>query len=974
MPQVILKPEADVNLDDSHLADPPQNGDELYERWRAGLIRRHICADGKLDEHIFLVERSNSNLTYRDDYSRRSCSELWTGKDAASSNLNNPILKTWWPLSVQSDNNSESTDSTDIFRITEILGKSFGGGDNPILTGGLALAMFSMESIGGYQHSIRYARMLFNYLESCENVSGFLRRRTGTKIKDASTDEIMGLVLGLSHYHKALSVQTAEAEEKRRVIGLADRIGTLLARHGYYYFPESDNYTEAYPTGDGPNLGYQRAYVFAHPINKSLGEITGKSYAAKWDDDEFRFYFGRSPSDPRRITDWPPPIFSSLAEYFEADSLRGQANVSTWSFFQLILSGVIAGKTITEIINNIVNDFIRVSTFFLTGGIGNIAIDLMDWEVELAPSPEEVKNFNYVMLAESCVLLLELYKDGKAGFTADRATVISNCFKEILSYSGRANNSFFACVASKAKLLSGGQASEFISTLNILMDHNVWQKDLPIGRISLLEHLVTDSDPPTDEEENIKFVHDARDWLDKEMPTWRQALRTANIGFDYNVANPKLLGEARGWEHLDDNRVYATNWNVRRSINGEGPGLNLFLKYFVKNSFRDIKIEACGMDLLFGRILCSHWDLMPFPILSKHVLYATAPYVERQSILKEEYSIGHGSYKLYHDNSNDKYDILKRPKYGRYDERKVSSFQQNKRKFPYELYNGSAGYINFKKYWISLFGGATIGGDGRYNGTKTFNYNNKTKYFVKVSDAFDYRLQFGLTKNTVFFSSWEQPFINPTLNTIDGTYLLRFDNWDESGLPSEIMTSSFNFYRFIGRMRFYGFVRSKDSVGNEYLLVAGDVRNYLRRLHSSTQIVGDRCYFLNPHTGIIHDSASRSQSHIDKIFTHGNSLLLPLNRNYDLKTLTKFELEYMIGNIYDSGIASLNDHGARYNLQRRDDYSLPWKMQNIANQGIEHTPYPRFVKFLATHPKNKENYELRNTRKLNLCSICFPPI
>lgn len=944
-------------LNDDHLVIDPSTGDQLYERWRTGLIKRHICADGKLDENTFIILRDDQAGLVREDFSRRRGMETWTGVNEQESNTGQPIEKIWWPIGMKSKEVRNDEDLLDKIDFKLAMGESFGGGDNPLLSGGWALAVFSMEAEAGFPHSIRYAYMLFNYIASCEASPGFFRRRTGHKIKDASTDELLGIVIGLQFYCKALRT-LGRTSELSAVVGLASRLGKNLERHGYWLLPDSVDYDRYYGQGQTPNLNNQRTYVFAHPIRQALKFITGETYDAKWNEGEFVYYFGYSLYDPRRYILFPPPKFG-FGAYLEAEAVK-KLNVSKWNFFKTFLAGFSGAKTITETLSNI-----------LDGAVGLLDEIGIDTSLDLSPPTlDNVKNFNCVMISEACIMLLELYSDNLGGFSNGRADRIAKTINAIRSLNLRSENSFYAIVNGMALRLQNKQlGDDLIRVISHVENPAKWQHDLPLGRIKLLEYLYTDTDP-TDRDEK-KFVDEARGWLDLEsgIANWKARMQSRSMPFDYNWQ--ERWGDRRCWELLDSNRNYASEWSAQRSVRGEGPDYKKFLTYYFENGCREIKIEACGLDMLFGRALSGHWRLLNFPSLQSYDLWATAPYTEKKGLYNTRYTANHHLLKLIH---NEDARIAARPRFGRYDNRSVKLFQPDRNKFSYRRWTrGVRGFIDFNKYWIGWPNGSVLGGDGRYNGRRVFNYDLNAEYFVDLkTDELDIIQQIGKTRIKVENARWDKAWLNANIIRLGGTLLLRGDKWRGIEIVRHIPSTSFYFYRSLVRKKYYGSMPANWSVGNEFLIYVGKVWPYIRRIYSVDEVDDSRRFILNPHTGVIHDIQTLDREHFSVSMSTGNALLLPIKSDYNIRALDQDELQIIMNNIFSSGSPSTVELGVKagnYELQRRDDYRLPWDIARKANR--THFPYPRMADYISADSLLKRDYEQKNSRAIRLCTICF---
>ena len=123
------------------------SANELYELYRFGLISRHICLNGRLDELTWLRERGTREDA-RLDLNRRQRFERFRRAMDTSAGLAEEMI--WWPVGHHlATPQTVPPNPSDTW-----LPLSLGGGDNALLTGGLALAAFALEAMHGVsQHA-----------------------------------------------------------------------------------------------------------------------------------------------------------------------------------------------------------------------------------------------------------------------------------------------------------------------------------------------------------------------------------------------------------------------------------------------------------------------------------------------------------------------------------------------------------------------------------------------------------------------------------------------------------------------------------------------------------------------------------------------------------------------------------------------------------------------------------------------------
>ncbi|MDH5651303.1 MAG: hypothetical protein OEZ39_05465 [Gammaproteobacteria bacterium] len=164
-------------------------------------------------------------------------------------------------------------------------GVLFGGGENPLLRGGIAMAGFAVEAMSKNDiGSLRYADLIFRYFESSEALlasgekAGFFFRCDHFYMKSktleeigghnfhASTEEILGLVLGVYYFY----IASKDGTQRARIRGLARRLGQNLKENGFLLI------------GPGVNpviqKGFSGIYLYQWAVQQALQRITGERY------------------------------------------------------------------------------------------------------------------------------------------------------------------------------------------------------------------------------------------------------------------------------------------------------------------------------------------------------------------------------------------------------------------------------------------------------------------------------------------------------------------------------------------------------------------------------------------------------------------------------------------------------------------------------------------------------------------------
>lgn len=319
----------------------PDPGSDAYHRYRDGLVKRHIVCSGRYLSELWLKQfeagaDNPSLLRYSRVFTspqiprfvRFSLPILGThtiydgttvrvgpyfialaeGKvtyslpGIGSGELREPQTLHWGSYVIEFHPGQESQTRTYVPWLSE--GRVvYGGGDNPLLRGGIAMATFAVEYlVKKHPSSLRYARRLLWYFERCEvTVAGkktgfFLRcdnyfNVSGELGKHASTDELVGLMLGL--YYLFLAARE-HPDVRKRVEALVNRVGARLRASGYLLIP---------PTEPAElHRGFAATYVFQWAFQQAFQKITGNRFeptAADYDTASARLYAIYQDSDHR---------------------------------------------------------------------------------------------------------------------------------------------------------------------------------------------------------------------------------------------------------------------------------------------------------------------------------------------------------------------------------------------------------------------------------------------------------------------------------------------------------------------------------------------------------------------------------------------------------------------------------------------------------------------------------------------------
>jgi len=168
-----------------------------------------------------------------------------------------------------------------------------GGGENPLLRGGILMASFAVEYlVRGEPSSLAYSRLLLDYFEKSEVVLASGERRTGFFLRcrnaldselefHASGDEIVGLVLGL--YYLYLATEKGHPDTADRVRKIMRRLGENLKSNAYLLIPPSGDILrpgngEMYPLHQEIHKGSSGLFFFQYALEVAFKRVTGYSY------------------------------------------------------------------------------------------------------------------------------------------------------------------------------------------------------------------------------------------------------------------------------------------------------------------------------------------------------------------------------------------------------------------------------------------------------------------------------------------------------------------------------------------------------------------------------------------------------------------------------------------------------------------------------------------------------------------------
>ncbi len=251
---------------------------DSYNIYREGVIKRHIVCSGRYLSGMWLKEFEPSidspdlldyKRVFHPSFIRSARGEVVQSGDA----------RTYIPwLSEQ---------------------EVHGGGENPLLRGGIAMATFAIEYlVKGDPSSLKYAELLLDYFEKCEvktisgNPTGFFLRCHHLNFEDeielhASTDEIVGMVLGL--YYLFLATEDRKPSTSNRVAELMQRLGNDLKRNAFLLVPPEDKVQRAHGDTDDPlvqelHRGSSGLFFFQWALEQAFQRVTGNRFTPNLSD------------------------------------------------------------------------------------------------------------------------------------------------------------------------------------------------------------------------------------------------------------------------------------------------------------------------------------------------------------------------------------------------------------------------------------------------------------------------------------------------------------------------------------------------------------------------------------------------------------------------------------------------------------------------------------------------------------------
>jgi hypothetical protein len=629
-----------------------EDSDALYEAYRRGLVTRHMGANGRVDQDIWLRQISmgwdhpvlKHHWRWREEKATRA-NGAPLGQDDA------PVMMGWVPLARHWD--------LPPGRIST----SFAGGDNPLMNGGLALASFSLEALSRdgndrpvSEHALYYAQKVFDYILECEmpGKGGYFLRIESYHSRFhpylASLDELLGLAVGIRYYFEALRSAGLDTEPVR---ALTERMARCMRAHGYWIFPWAEDYRErpafleaAFHDASGDSVvGKQLGWIFGAAFRALFQYVTGEDYRADWDDAEYDAY----------CVPWIN-IFGKKGILGKTNSAAvdtvNKVTVDGEHLFRLLCDGVSAAhdSSASPSYWSAVLDALTVPAALpfaalhaLVNGPLSTAEQIMPSVLALAYEQLKKSFFNFNMFALASLLLLECGNPGE-----ETRASIQGLMSRLLSDPDGKSNSLFALVLRRA----GGSALEAREGIEVLTavargeQSEVFAHDLGLKTFDLAEAILasaaTVEEAPTGEPVKPNSESPTLEPAEPEPQSPADAavaearLRLVRICEVTKESRDSLLSLLRDlpvsfhrYQQFGGSITWDTRTSIRAtpgSVGGYSPKGTDYLEVVkelvcgpgsrdVNGRLMAMTLEASGSGYLFARMLASHWGYLPPPSL-----------------------------------------------------------------------------------------------------------------------------------------------------------------------------------------------------------------------------------------------------------------------------------------------------------------------------------------------------------------------
>lgn len=610
--------------------------DFQYDVYRRGLITRHLCLNGRVDEGIWLRQVDPSFSDTRLSLNCRRGIEYYTtfaGVTGSKEFVWCPIARHDSVIGVPTHTtySHPSCDGVDV-PVPRLLGFnlpiSYASGENPLLVSGLAMATFSLESLQyrvngidqpvSKRYSLEYAKQIFNFILESEMYSdrgGCLLRRESPNPRYqtflASLDELLGVCVGLLYYWQAIRYDSAEC---KRVEGFVQRIGRSLSAHGYWLFPWAKGGNDSIIRNLFKHNGEERVtfkqcgWVFGYALNRFLKFITGEDFPADWDAVEQELYFEDEiplGTGSTRLLNW--------AETQVAIGVKCFSVTSSWAFRQCL---DFLSSAASEHLNH-----------------GNSYFNYHDL-LGMAFGKMSDNYFNFHLLSLACILITETGEsDG------DLLSSIGTTMAALLKHPYGYKNAMFGVVLHR--ICSKGWSQDLAlaeKSIEVLrtppFNHSepileALEHDLPLYKFDALYAAANLEESP----EAAACVSAA---IGKPVQEWIDKVKEWDLPISFNF---RQWGGTVIWASKAQNRVL------------EGVGIcgtdlgELAREVFSTDEGRAIVHEACGVGLLFTRMLAARFSAIPPPKITD-VKWASLPYLGTAPNYCKNWNQGAAAYAL----------------------------------------------------------------------------------------------------------------------------------------------------------------------------------------------------------------------------------------------------------------------------------------------------------------------------------------
>jgi hypothetical protein len=252
-----------------------------YGTYRDGFLKRHLSREGRNLSWVWLkdIDASPQAQAFAVRARHMTFTETARLDSGQSQAFTEPKTYVPWTYTLGSD------------------AYAYGGDDNPLLHGGLAMATFALEYLSNRNdQSLKAAIELLHYALASEYVTNsgqrtgfFLRTRwpgsidtaSGRAFYYASADELSGLIYGLFWLNRALAVApTTYQAEHNDLTALAVRFGRQLQGNSYLIMPPDVLTQERMGGSRELHRGWVGLFGLQWFAEQAFEDITGQRFEA----------------------------------------------------------------------------------------------------------------------------------------------------------------------------------------------------------------------------------------------------------------------------------------------------------------------------------------------------------------------------------------------------------------------------------------------------------------------------------------------------------------------------------------------------------------------------------------------------------------------------------------------------------------------------------------------------------------------